>query len=54
MELSGDDYIKTISGHISQGNIIEYLVFFSKNKVIGRFGMAKQVHKQFNYDIDED
>ena len=35
--------------------MIEYLVFISaQNKIIGRFGMAKQTQKQFNYDIDED
>lgn len=54
MELAEGDYIKTVSGHLSQGNVIEYLVFISKNSVIGRFGMAKQTQKQFNFDIDED
>lgn len=54
MELGGGDYIKAISGHLSQGNVIEYLVFISKNSIVGRFGMAKQTQKQFNYDIDED
>lgn len=54
MELADGDYVKTVSGHLSQGNIIEYLVFISKNSIIGRFGMAKQTQKQFNFDIDED
>lgn len=54
MDLGGGDYIKAISGHLSQGNVIEYLVFISKNSIIGRFGMAKQTQKQFNFDIDED
>ena len=54
MDLPDGDYIKTVSGHLSQGNVIEYLVFISKNSVIGRFGMAKQTQKQFNFDIDED
>lgn len=54
IELADGDYIKMISGHLSQGNIIEYLVFISKNSVIGRMGVAKQTQKQFNFDIDED
>ena len=54
MNLPDGDYIRTVSGHLSQGNIIEYLVFISKNATIGRFGVAKQTQKQFNYDIDED
>ena len=54
MALASGDYVKSVSGHLSQGNVIEYLVFISKNNVIGRFGMAKQTQKQFNYDIDED
>ena len=55
MDLPDGDYIKSVSGHLSQGNVIEYLVFISaQNKIIGRFGMAKQTQKQFNFDIDED
>jgi hypothetical protein len=54
MELSGNDYIKAISGHLSPNNIIEYLVFISNSSVIGRFGVAKPTQKQFNFDIDDD
>ena len=54
MELADGDYIKTVSGHLSQGNVIEYLVFISKNSVIGRMGIAKQTQKQFNFDVDVD
>ena len=54
MELSDGDFVKNISGHLSQNNIIEYLVMMSKNSIIGRFGVAKPTQKQFNFDIDED
>ena len=54
MELADGDFVKNVSGHLSQNNIIEYLVMMSQNSVLGRFGMAKPTQKQFNFDIDED
>lgn len=54
MELSDGDFVKNISGHLSQNNIVEYLVLISSNSIIGRFGVAKPTQKQFNFDIDED
>jgi len=54
MELADGDFVKNISGHLSQTNIIEYLVMMSSNSIIGRFGVAKPTQKQFNFDIDED
>ena len=53
MDLEEGDYIRTVSGHINEKNIIEYLVFLSRKKVVGRFGMAKQKQKQFNFNIEE-
>ena len=46
--------MKNISGHLSQNNIVEYLVLISNDSIIGRFGVAKPTQKQFNFDIDED
>jgi hypothetical protein len=46
--------VKNVSGHLSQNNIVEYLVLISNNSIIGRFGVAKPTQKQFNFDIDED
>jgi hypothetical protein len=54
MELADGDFVKNISGHLSQNNIVEYLVLISSNSIIGRFGVAKPTQKQFNFDIDED
>lgn len=54
MELNGGDFIKSISGHLSPNNIIEYLVFISNQSIIGRFGVAKPTQKQFNFDIEDD
>jgi hypothetical protein len=54
MQLADGDFVRNISGHLSQGNIIEYLVLISNNSIIGRFGVAKPTQKQFNFDIDED
>jgi hypothetical protein len=55
MDLNTDtDFIKTISGHLSQNNIVEYLVFISNQSIISRFGVAKPTQKQFNYDIEDD
>ncbi len=54
MQLADGDFVKNISGHLSQTNIIEYLVMISQNSIIGRFGVAKPTQKQFNFDIDED
>jgi hypothetical protein len=54
MDLDDGDYIKSIAGHLNQGNIIEYLVFISHKSRVGRFGQAKQTQKQFNFEIDED
>jgi hypothetical protein len=54
MELADGDFIKNISGHLSQTNIVEYLVFISHNSIIGRFGVAKPTQKQFNFDVEED
>lgn len=54
MELSDSDFVKNISGHLSQTNIIEYLVMISQNSIVGRFGVAKPTQKQFNFDVDED
>lgn len=52
MELADGDFIKSVSGHLSQNNIIEYLVMMSKDTILGRFGMAKPTQKQFNFDIE--
>lgn len=52
MELPDGDYLKDISGNLSQGNIIQYLVLMSKNKAVVRVGVSKNVQKQFNFDID--
>jgi len=52
MELADGDFVKNISGHLSQNNIIEYLVMMSSGSIIGRFGVAKPSQKQFNFDID--
>ncbi len=54
MELPDGDYLKDVSGNLSQGNIIQYLVLMSKNKAVVRVGVSKNVQKQFNFDIDED
>lgn len=54
MELADGDFVKNVSGHLSQNNIIEYMVMMSQNSIIGRFGVAKPTQKQFNFDIDED
>ena len=54
MELADGDFVKNISGHLSQSNIIEYIVMISQSSIIGRFGVAKPTQKQFNFDIDED
>lgn len=54
MELADGDFVRNISGHLSQNNIVEYLVLISNNSIIGRFGVAKPTQKQFNFDIDED
>lgn len=51
MELSDGDFVKNISGHLSQNNIVEYLVMMSQSSIIGRFGVAKPTQKQFNFDI---
>ena len=53
MDLEEGDYLRTVSGHINEKNIIEYLVLISRRKVVGRFGMAKQSQKQFNFNIEE-
>ncbi len=52
MELAEGDYIKNNSGHLSENNIVEYLVMISNNSIIGRFGIAKPTQKQFNFDIE--
>lgn len=54
MELPDGDFVKNISGHLSQNNIIEYIVMISQQSIVGRFGVAKPTQKQFNFDIDED
>lgn len=54
MELADRDFVKNISGHLSQNNIVEYLVLISQQSIVGRFGVAKPTQKQFNFDIDED
>jgi hypothetical protein len=54
MELPDGDYVKSISGNLSQNNIVEYLVVMSKDSQITRFGVVKPTQKQFNFDIDED
>ncbi len=47
--------MRIVSGHISENNIVEYLVFITKKKVVARFGMAKaKEQKQFNFNIEED
>jgi hypothetical protein len=53
MELADGDYIKSVSGHLSPNNIVEYLVILSNSSIIGRFGVAKPTQKQFNFDIDD-
>jgi len=52
-ELEENDYVKSISGNISQSNIIEYLIVMSKEEKIGRFGIVKPTQKQFTFEVDE-
>ena len=54
MDLEEGDYIKSISVHLNSKNIVEYLVFMSKEGRLGRFGMTKENQKPFTYEIDED
>jgi hypothetical protein len=54
MILKEGDYIRTVSGHLSNKNIIKYLVFITRKSEIERFGIAKSSDKQFNFFIEEE
>jgi hypothetical protein len=47
------DYVKSVSGSISTSNVIDYLVFISRESRIMRFGAVKPNQKQFTFDIEE-
>jgi hypothetical protein len=49
LDVDEGDYIKSITVHLSESNIVEYLVFISKKAKAGRFGQANQTQKQLNY-----
>jgi hypothetical protein len=51
--LEEDDYLKSVSGALSQDNMIEYLVLISAKLKIARFGVINPTQKQFNFDIEQ-